>query len=291
MTSTDTNVINSHLTLMASAKLKFRLFRSDRQKMDVSRGVLVQRHGLEENIVVVIIHLLRKVNDLVYVSPYLEGVWIHLLANFALKTLPIEGSHILVLSIGRLLLLLGEHPVLKALEVNQADGTLALASNNQWICWVLFGTPANSALNIVLAAFAKIFDAGDLLSFLEFLVVELLLAHHDLIALEIFDSESNSTKFDSVKFLNLVIVFSGFIFEGPGNKPESVYTFFLLVGSCKSVVQVVALGVLLQETQAAGIWVLGGVNHIVRLVEVNLIIIAYYLTLRLRLQTHLNDVT
>ena len=90
MTSTDTNVINSHLTLMASAKLKFRLFRSDRQKMDVSRGVLVQRHGLEENIVVVIIHLLRKVNDLVYVSPYLKGVWIHLLADFALKTLPIE---------------------------------------------------------------------------------------------------------------------------------------------------------------------------------------------------------
>lgn len=176
-------------------------------------------------------------------------------------------------------MLLGQHPVLKALEVNKTDGTLALASYNQWVCWIFFRTPANSALNIVLAAFAKIFDAGDLLSFLEFLIIELLLTHHDLIALEIFDSESNSTKFDSVKFLNLVIVFSGFIFEGPGDKPESIYTFFLLVGSCKSVVQVVALCVLLQETQAAGIWVLGRVNHIVRLVEVNLIIIAYYLTL------------
>jgi hypothetical protein len=259
--------------------------------MNVSGSVLVQGHGLEENIVVVIIHLLGKIDDLVYASLYLEGVWIHLLADFTLKTLPVEGSHILVLSIGWLLLLLGEHPVLQALEVNQANRTLALASNNQWVCGVLLRTPTNSALNIVLTAILEVLDTFDFLGLLEFLVVELLLTHHDLITLEIFDPESDSSKFDSVKFLNLVVVFSRFIFQGSSDEPESINALFLLVDSCSSMVQVVALGVLLEEAEAAGIWVLSLINYIVRLVEIDLIIVPYYLTLRLSLQTHLYDVT
>ena len=80
------------------------------------------------------------------------------------------------------------------------------------------------------------------------MVVELGLTHRDLIALEIFDTETYSSKFDSVKFLNLVVVFSGFIFERPCNEPKSVNTLFLLVGSCSSVVEIVAFSVLLKET-------------------------------------------
>lgn len=188
-------------------------------------------------------------------------------------------------------MLLGQHPVLKALEVNKTDGTLALASYNQWVCWIFFRTPANSALNIVLAAFAKIFDAGDLLSFLEFLIIELLLTHHDLIALKIFDSEPNSTEFDGVKFLNLVIVLSGFIFERSCYKPESVNAFLFLSGSCSSVVEVVTLSIFLEETEAAGVRVGSLINNIVGLVKIYLIIITYYLTLRLCLQAHLDNVS
>lgn len=77
--------------------------------------------------------LLRKINNLVYIPAYLESVWVHLFAYFTLETLPVERSYILVLSIWWLLLLLGEHPVFQALEVDQAHRTFALTGDNQWI--------------------------------------------------------------------------------------------------------------------------------------------------------------
>lgn len=122
------------------------------------------------------------------------------------------------------------------------------------------------------------------------MVIELLLAHRDLITLEIFDSESDSSKFDSVKFLNLVIVFSGFIFERPCNQPKSVDTLFLLIGSTCCVIQVVPLGILLQKAEAASVGTLCLVDDIIGFIEIDLIIVAYYLSLRLRLETHLDDV-
>ena len=56
--ATDTDVVDTHLTLMAAPQLELRLFWCHREQMDVSRGVLVERHRLEQNIVVVIVHLL-----------------------------------------------------------------------------------------------------------------------------------------------------------------------------------------------------------------------------------------
>ena len=78
--------------------------------MNVSRSVLIQRHGLEQNIVVVIVHFL--VNDLVYRSPYFECVWVHLFTDLTFETLPVEGANVLVLGIWWFLLLLSQHPVL-----------------------------------------------------------------------------------------------------------------------------------------------------------------------------------
>ena len=98
--------------------------------------------------------------------------------------------------------------------MDQTDGTLAFASDDQWIGRIFLRAPADSTLDVVLIALSsKILDTFDLLSLFELLFVKLSFAHGDLIALEIFDSEPDSTKFDSVKFLNLVIVFSSFIFE------------------------------------------------------------------------------
>ena len=62
--------------------------------MDVSRSVLIQRHRFEQNIVVVIVHLFGKVNDLVDASINFECVWIHLLANLALELLPVVARHV-----------------------------------------------------------------------------------------------------------------------------------------------------------------------------------------------------
>ena len=117
------------------------------------------------------------------------------------------------------------------------------------------------------------------MSLFEFLGIELLLAHGNLIALEIFYSEANSSKFDGVKFLNLVIVFSSFVFERSRDQPKSVDTLFFLIGSSSSVIQVVAFSILLEEAEAPGIGVSCRINNIVGLVEVNLIIVAYYLSL------------
>ena len=277
---------------MTSTKFELRLFGCHREKMNVSWSVFVKRHRLEKNIVVVIIHLLGEVNDLVYASSDFEGVWVHLLTYLALESLPVEGAHVLVLGIWWLLLLLSKHPVLQALEVDQAHSTLALAGNDQWIGLVFLRTPTNSALNIVLVAVgAKVLHTSNLLSFLQFLVVKLLLTHHDLIALEVLDSEADSSKFDGVKFLNLVIVLSGFVFQRPCYKPQSIHAFLFLVGSCSSMVQVVALSILFEKAEASSIWIGSGINNVIGFVKVDLIIIAYYLTLGLGLQTHLDDVT
>jgi hypothetical protein len=122
------------------------------------------------------------------------------------------------------------------------------------------------------------------------LIIEFLLAHGNLITLEIFDTESYSSKFDSVKFLNLVIVFSGFIFERPGDKPKSINALFFLIGGGSSVIEVITFGILLEEAKAACVWALRLINNVIGLVEIYLIIVPYNLALRLSLQTHLDDV-
>jgi hypothetical protein len=59
--------------------------------MDIPGVVLVQRHRLEKNVVVV--HrscYVSQINNLVNVSIDFECVWIHLFADFTLKSLPIK---------------------------------------------------------------------------------------------------------------------------------------------------------------------------------------------------------
>lgn len=218
MTSTHTNVINSDLTLMTSSEFELRLLRRYCKQMNVSWRVFIEGHRFKKNIVVFHIHLLWKVDDLVDRPANLESVGIHVLADLAFETLPIKWAHVLVLSIWRLFLFLSQHPILQALEMDQAYGTSAFACNDQRIVLVLFWAPADSALNLVFSAsFTKVLDSLDLLSFFKFLVVELSFTHHDLVTLEVLDSESNSTQFNGVKFLNFVVVFSSFIFERTSN--------------------------------------------------------------------------
>lgn len=146
-----------------------------------------------------------------------ESVWIHLLANFTFESLPVKRPDILVLSAWWFFLFLSEDPTLQTLEVNETDGTLAFACNDEWVLLVIFVAPADSALDLVHILFFYIFGSSDFHGLSQFLLVQLLLRHAHLVTFEIFYSKSHSTELDGVELLDLVIVLPRFIFEGPSN--------------------------------------------------------------------------
>ena len=116
-----------------------------------------------------------------------------MLADFTFETLPVKRAYVLVLGIWWFFLFLSQHPVLQALEMDKTYGTSALASNDERIVSVFLGTPADSALDLVLVGIIEILNAFHLLGFFEFLVIELALTHRNLITLEVFYSKSHAT--------------------------------------------------------------------------------------------------
>ena len=101
-----------------------------------------------------------------------------MLTNFTFETFPVKRAYVLVLGIWWFFLFLSQHPVLKALEVNETNCALAFTSDDQWIVVIFFGTPTNSTLNLVFSSFStKILHSSHFLSFLEFLIVELTFTH------------------------------------------------------------------------------------------------------------------
>jgi len=175
--STDTNIIDSNLGLMTTSKFKFCLLRSHRQQMDIPRSILVQRHGFEKNVVARSLrrNFIGLINNLVDNWSNLKGVGVHLLTDFALESLPVKTPHILVLGTWWLLLLLGEDPRLEALEMDETDGSSALASDNQGVGLIIFIAPADTALNLVLRGVVNVLCTLDLHSFTKLLLIELLL--------------------------------------------------------------------------------------------------------------------
>jgi hypothetical protein len=182
--------------------------------MHIPGVVLVQRHWLKKNVVVVHCSCyVTQVNNLVNVSIDFECVWIHLLADLTLKSFPIKWSYILILSIWRFFLLLCKNPILQALKVNQTDSTSALTCNNEWIRFVMFTTPADSALDLVSICIVQIFNTDHIHCLLQFLIVKFLLSHLNAVTSEIFYSESNSSKFNSIEFLDFIVILASFIFK------------------------------------------------------------------------------
>lgn len=98
--------------------------------MDVSGGVFVKRHGLQQNVVAsgVLGNLLMQIDNLVDLLLDLKRVGVHLFADFALEALPVVRAHIHICGTWSFELLLGEDPVLEALEVDNSNGSLAFAS-------------------------------------------------------------------------------------------------------------------------------------------------------------------
>ena len=142
--------------------------------MNVPRGVLVQRHTLQQYVVVLLTLKLRQINDLVYVPLYFERVRVHLLTDFALETLPVKRPHVLIIDIRCLLLLLDVEPLLEALEVDEANGSFTLAGDDEGVGGVVLRDPADTALNLVLVTIVlQILHTRHLLHLIQIIILQL----------------------------------------------------------------------------------------------------------------------
>jgi len=63
---------------------------------------------------------------------------------------------------------------------------------------------------------------------------------------KVSNSEPNSTQFDSVEFLNSVVILAVFIFKRSSNKPQSVDRLFFLVKGSNGMVKIVTTFVFLE---------------------------------------------
>ena len=114
MAPTYADIVDPHLRLVTPSQFELTLLVGDGQQVDVPRGVLVQRHGLQQNVVVVCLggDFVRQINDFVNFLPNFKRIGVHLLADLTFKSLPVEGPDIHVLGGEGFLLLLSKHPVL-----------------------------------------------------------------------------------------------------------------------------------------------------------------------------------
>ena len=147
----------------------------------------------------------------------------------------------MVLSTWGLLLLLGQNPGLEALEVDETDGTSALACDNEGVSLIVLVSPADSALNLVLRSIINILGALHLHCFSQLLVIKLLFGHVDVVAPEILDTESDSSELDGVELLDLVVILAVFVLQRSGHKPKPVNRFFFLSLGANGVIKIISL--------------------------------------------------
>ena len=119
--------------------------------------------------------------------------------------------------------------------------TFAFASNNEWIGFIIFVTPADSALYLILTSIFNVFGALHFHGLSQFLLIQLMLWKVNLVASEVFNSEPYSTQFNGIKLLDFVIIFSLLILEWSGHQPKSVNRLLLLVFSSNCMIKIVSL--------------------------------------------------
>lgn len=103
---------------MSPAHVKTWLFSREPEHVDCSRGILLQRKGLHDHVIVAVGRLL-EIDELVDNLLNLEQIGISLFADFTLESFPVHTDQILRF----LLLHLGCKPALQTLEVNEAYRT------------------------------------------------------------------------------------------------------------------------------------------------------------------------
>lgn len=99
VTSGNTDIIDSNLRFMTSTKFKLSLLGCDSQQMDIPGSILVQWHGFKKNVVGLSwgSDFINQINNFVDCFTDFECVWVHLFANLAFKSFPVEWSNILIL--------------------------------------------------------------------------------------------------------------------------------------------------------------------------------------------------
>lgn len=179
--------------------------------MDISRVIFVQRHGLEQNIVTLSLRrdVINELQVLVNTVFDLECVWIHLLANFTLEFLPVPRSYIKVLGTWWLLLFLSQDPISQTFEMDETDRTLTFAGDNQGVSFVIIVAPTYSTLNLVsMRVLLNVTKALNFKSLSKLLLIKFGFRHMEFFATEVLNSESHSTKLDSIELLDFVVVFA-----------------------------------------------------------------------------------
>ena len=131
---------------MATTQFELPLLLGDCEHVDVARGVLVERHGLKQNVSAVGGWLL-DFNEFEQVVSSFENVGVALFANLTLEFLPVVARHILAILLH---VALGLEPFLQALEVDETHRATALAGEDQGVLSGFFCTPAEPTLERLL---------------------------------------------------------------------------------------------------------------------------------------------
>jgi hypothetical protein len=100
--------------------------------MDIPGSILVKWHRLKQNVVGICARsdFIDQIDNFVNVRTNLKRVWVHLFANFALESFPVERSDILVCGTRRLFLLLCQDPRFQTLEVDKSNTTFAFTGSD-----------------------------------------------------------------------------------------------------------------------------------------------------------------
>jgi len=97
--------------------------------------------------------------------------------------------------------------------MDQSYRSSTFAGNNKRICRVVIVAPAYSTLNLIRGGILNILDAFDLESFSKLLIVQFGFRHLKFLTAEVLDSEPNSSQFNGIKLLDLVVILSTLIFQ------------------------------------------------------------------------------
>ena len=170
MTTADGDVIDSHFTFMTSAELEIRFFVCHSEHVDVTRGVLVKRHRLKQDVLAIWLGLV-DIDEFEERLTLSEDIGIALLADLAFKFLPVVGRDILTVLLHVPLRL---EPALQAIVVDVADRACTLTRKDEWVVISLFCAPTESALHRILALIDHIRCRFNDCSFLQLLIVEFL---------------------------------------------------------------------------------------------------------------------
>ena len=140
MASRNANVVNSHFRLVASTHVKGTLLSWKAQDMYCSRSVLLQRQGFH--------HYKVSGGRLLYLHQFIDSIvhfkeiGVSLLANFALKDLPVHWDEVHRFCFFDL----GAEPISETVKMDETDTPRTLAWNNAGVIHSGFAAPAKATL-------------------------------------------------------------------------------------------------------------------------------------------------